>query len=53
MCIYLYIFPEYLLFFFFQFRNTVLQILAADICGSFIIDRTCSFLFGRGGLRRV
>lgn len=38
---------------FFQFRNTVLQILAADICGSFIIDRVCSFLFGRGSLRRV
>lgn len=36
-----------------EFRNTVLQILAADIGGSFIIDRVCSYLFGRGSLRRV
>ncbi|XP_062617317.1 endoplasmic reticulum transmembrane helix translocase-like [Saccostrea cucullata] len=36
-----------------EFRNTVLQILAADVCGSFIIDRICSFLFGQGRLRRV
>ncbi|XP_071154994.1 endoplasmic reticulum transmembrane helix translocase-like [Mytilus edulis] len=34
-----------------EFRNTVLQILAADILGSFLIDRIMRFLFGKGHLR--
>lgn len=34
-----------------EFRNTVLQVLAADIGGSFIIDRVMRFLFGKGRLR--
>ncbi|KAK3087866.1 hypothetical protein FSP39_011689 [Pinctada imbricata] len=35
-----------------EFRMTVLQVLAADIFGAFIIDRICSFLFGKGSLRQ-
>lgn len=34
-----------------EFRNTVLQVLAADIFGAYLIDRICLFLFGRGKLR--
>ena len=42
---------NYFLLLFLQFRNTVLQVLAADIGGSFIIDRVMRFLFGKGHLR--
>ncbi|KAJ8300410.1 hypothetical protein KUTeg_021929 [Tegillarca granosa] len=35
----------------YRFRNTVLQVLAADIFGAYLIDRICLFLFGRGKLR--
>lgn len=34
-----------------EFRNTVLQVLAADIMGSFLIDRIIRYLFGKGHLR--
>ncbi|KAL3871745.1 hypothetical protein ACJMK2_039723 [Sinanodonta woodiana] len=35
------------------FRNTVLQVIAADIVGAFVIDRSFQFLFGKGRLRSI
>ena len=35
----------------FQFRNTVLMVVAADIGMAYLVDRTCQFLFGAGKLK--
>uniref|UniRef100_A0A1I8FFV0 Hydrolase_4 domain-containing protein n=1 Tax=Macrostomum lignano TaxID=282301 RepID=A0A1I8FFV0_9PLAT len=34
-------------------RNTIVQVLAADFVGCFVVDRLCDLIFGRGRAKRL